>query len=89
MKLGEKPIEQQPDLAGMRRTDDQRETHRPIVVLGSGTTSYVGRRLFAKSVQVSLEERDRQVGHDLPRDRLAFARPESALQQIPVCAKRR
>ena len=42
-------LQEQRDLAGMSRAEDEREAHRSIVVLCSRALSYVRRRLSAKS----------------------------------------
>ena len=46
------PLQKQGDLADVRRPDDERETHRFIVVPASGALSYAPAALCAKCVEV-------------------------------------
>jgi hypothetical protein len=49
VELDEIPLQEQRDLAGVRRTDDEREPHPPMVVPPSDAISYAEARLCAKS----------------------------------------
>ena len=49
----EEALQEQRDLAGVSRSDDERETHRSIVVPASGALSYAVRKERGKCVERS------------------------------------
>ena len=59
VETSEIALEEQRNLADMRRPDDERQTHRSIVVLASGALSYAARRFCAKSDELDPARRDR------------------------------